>query len=83
MQNASEQPQSASNGSSNTKLPFCIPVRSETAAAYWLAYHHGWTDSRLYEVVKIAKNSPPDAFAGFRATVDDFGSLVRVGGCAA
>lgn len=57
---------------------YCIPVHWEADGSYWLAYHHGWGDPRLYNVVEIRKGGPQDAFAGYRATVDDFGNLVRV-----
>lgn len=56
----------------------CIPVAWSTADAHWLAYHHGWTDARLYNVVKIHRAGPQDAFAGYLAAVDDFGDLVPI-----
>lgn len=60
----------------------CIPVIWQSAGSQWLAYHHGWTDARLYDVVEIPTDGrPQSAFAGYRATVDDFGNLVKVGSC--
>lgn len=57
----------------------CIPVTWQTPGSSWLAYHHGWTDARFYNVVEIyADNRPQSAFAGYVATVDDFGDLVQI-----
>lgn len=55
-----------------------IPVKWSTPDALWLAYHHGWTDARLYDVVQINRAGPQDAFAGYVAAVDDFGDLVPI-----
>ena len=58
--------------------PVCIPV-TWTAGSYWLAYHHGWTDARLYNVVEIyIDGRPQSALAGYIAAVDDFGDLVPI-----
>ena len=62
-------------------LPLCIPVEWEEARpkSSFLAYHHGWTDPRLYNVVEIYRDGrPQSAFAGYLATVDDFGALVPI-----
>lgn len=56
----------------------CIPVAWSTDRAHFLAYHHGWTDARLYNVVEISCGGPQDPFAGYVATVDDFGDLVPI-----
>ena len=58
--------------------PSCIPVAWSTQDSHWLAYHHGWTDARFYDVVEIRRSGPQDAWAGYVATVDDFGDLVPV-----
>lgn len=62
--------------------PLCVPVEwtpGPRPASLFLAYHHGWTDARLYNVVEIYRDGrPQNAYAGYIATVDDFGNLVRV-----
>lgn len=60
------------------RLPYCIPVQWRDArGVYWLAYHHGFIDPRLYSVRATLK--PADGSAqDHEATVDDFGDLVRV-----
>lgn len=59
--------------------PLCIPVTWSFVGYYWLAYHHGWTDPRLYNLVRIpqGKGFAPE-LGGSVATVDDFGNLVIV-----
>jgi hypothetical protein len=58
-------------------LPLCIPVCWDAGNSSFLAYHHGWVDPRLYYVVEIYRDGlPQSAFAGYVATVDDFGCLV-------
>ncbi|EYC52870.1 hypothetical protein AZ34_10355 [Hylemonella gracilis str. Niagara R] len=66
------------NGSADY-TPKCIPVSWTSCGSYWLAYHHGWTDARFYDVVEIPHDGrPQSAFAGYLATVGDFGDLVRI-----
>jgi hypothetical protein len=65
----------------STHSPVCIPVCWREGDSSFLAYHHGWTDARLYDVVEIFHDGrPQSAFAGYRATVDDFGNLVPTAG---
>lgn len=55
----------------------CTPVCWKEGSSSFLAYHHGWTDARIYDVVEIYHDGrPQSAFAGYVATVDDFGNLV-------
>lgn len=62
------------------RIPLCIPVTWEAGprpASSFLAYHHGWTDARFYDVVEIYRDGrQQSAFSGYVATVDDFGDLV-------
>jgi hypothetical protein len=65
----------------SAQLPLCIPVCWREGNSSFLAYHHGWTDARVYDVVEIFHaGRPQSAFAGYSATVDDFGNLVRTAG---
>jgi hypothetical protein len=64
-----------------SRLPGCIPISWKTTrVGYWLAYHHGWSDPRFYNIVRIAgprrKRQIHDG--DYIATVDDFGTLVPV-----
>jgi hypothetical protein len=59
-------------------VPLCIPIAWTADGSYWLAYHHGWSDARFYNVVEIRIGGPHSAFAGYIATVDDFGHLVPI-----
>jgi len=60
-------------------LPLCNPVTWKTEGSYWLAYSHGWTDARFYNVVEVyTDHRPQDASAGYVATVNDFGDLVPI-----
>lgn len=63
-----------------TRLPVCIPVISNTPGTHWLSYPRGWRNPLKYVVVPIYTDGRPlDIFAEFCATVDDFGTLVKVG----
>lgn len=59
-----------------SKLPTCIPVSWTDKGVYHLAYHHGFTDQRLYSICRMA--SGVDDIPTLLATVDDFGALVPV-----
>lgn len=62
------------------RLPVCIPVISNTPGTHWLSYPRGWRNPLKYVVVPIYTDGRPlDIFAEFCATVDDFGTLVKVG----
>lgn len=62
----------------DSPAPRCIPVTWKDGGLYFLAYHHGWTDARFYDVVEIRLSGPQDANAGYVAVVGDFGDLVPI-----
>lgn len=57
-------------------LPTCIPVTWTHQGVYHLAYHHGFTDARLYSICRL--KSGVDDMSTLLATVDDFGNLVPI-----
>jgi hypothetical protein len=57
----------------------CIPVTWHEGGSYFLAYYPGWSCAHLYDVIEIYMDDrPKNPLAGYRATVDNFGNLVRV-----
>lgn len=61
-----------------SRLPVCIPVGWGCGRGWWLAYHHGWSDPRFYNVAKIHSEPAHVHDGDYIATVDDFGDLVPV-----
>lgn len=59
-----------------SKLPTCIPVTWTHQGMYHLAYHHGFTDQRLYSICRLAGEG--EDIPTLLATVDDFGTLVPI-----
>lgn len=60
------------------RFPYCIPVDWSAGGAHWRAYHHGWSDARLYSVIKLGVDKPHVHAGDYVATVDDFGDLVPI-----
>lgn len=63
------------------KLPTCIPVTWKHQGVYHLAYHHGFTDPRLYSICRLPGTTATqtmEELPDLLATVDDFGNLVPI-----